>query len=498
MITEVKQSSPKPQLTSEPIEEGVRNSLNTQSSIDPISDDGEIYSDDEESAYFPNQVKSRPAPRHQKPEASPRKKRVSRWSENYQSPNRAKDHDGKNHRNSPERQGKHPRSDSSDHDRSDDSSDRRLSRDKDRRRESPLRHWDSPARSNNQHSSPDNKPSYQNRNSPGPQRQKWSRRGGYGSSSPYQSQGHPRYGRNRGGGNTNKRFQYHTGMTEAELHILSLEVPQRKEKGLSLLPNPKFARNTRIDLSIYPPPPTWYLRELKAWDAMHKPKKITASSVRKTTPNTQPSTYDTPLSIGAATATESAQSLSTVSIPPPIVPVPVPLMSSLVRLDSNTRIDTTESNPPLSQVVDSKVHNPANQVVVDNTPLDPSMPFAQPLPSSNVPFATSLIPPPQSVPLPDKTEPLTDPTEQNSSVSDTTSQRELPVDSEPLGEGERMVNCDRVNDVMAGTSLTERTVSVSSEVMMMEIDLSNDRQSECTYIYHTPTYGTDDVCMYML
>ena len=440
-------------------------SLNTQSSIEPVSDDGEIYSDNEESAYFPDQVKSRPPPKEQKPQKDPPlRKRVSRWSDSYPSPPRRP-----RENSSPVRRRKRNRSESSDRDDVKEGSDVDDTSSSRERRSSREKRYNSPARSSDRQTSPDSKSSHycQDRGSYGGQ--KWSRRGGYGSSSPYQLQAQFRYGRNRGGSHGNKHFP---SLSAKEQHILSLEVPKRLEEGLSLLPDPKCARHLRVDLSIYPPPPTWYLRELKAWDTLHKPKpKPVATSqflpsVPPSDPSTQPAgTASTTAPAGDATLPPPVTSYP---IPQPIIPTPIPLMGSLASADF-TPLETSEPAD----------HQP------DLTPLDPSMPFAEPLPSSHVPFAQPLpsLLRPQVQPVTSTDTAATSPTQDNQSstlpsdeLNTVSRSSEVPPEAGVASVEDTGLMVRSVADSDGGL-MVGRSFSVSSEVNM-EIDLRSEQSSK--------------------
>lgn len=257
------------------------------------------------------------------------------------------------------------------------------------------------------------------------------------------------------------------------LIVSLMQVPQRLEDGLSLLPDPKCPRNTRVDLSKYPPPATWYLRELKAWDAIHKPKKTSTVAPESLRP--------------APVVNNDTRQSSFAQDQAPIVPKPIPLM-----LMSNVYNPTKKTNsyfpPPMTNENEPTSH------VTDTTPLDPSMPFAQPLPSSTVPgpFVQPLIPSLQPVVQePTTTVSLTNPFKDASKSEDASKpgdalkpedslkSEDIPhvnTESSVETESEKMECVVTVGDVRS-SELFERTLSVSSEVAM-EIDWKNDSQCE--------------------
>ncbi len=264
-----------------------------------------------------------------------------------------------------------------------------------------------------------------------------------------------------------------------------LQVPQRLEKGLSLLPDPKYGRNTRVDLSMYPPPATWYLRELKAWDTLHKPKKLAAPPQQISTEPSLPVT-SFPASVNNCSFQPTAVNLG--SFLAPMAPLPVPLMSSLVNIDPT---DPNPIHPPIVSCIDTEARNEHTNYDVDTTPLDPSMPFAQPLPSSNTPFAQHLI---SSFP----TQPLiaTDSLSEQPSPPVRTNHDSAKVflvpgfSNEPQTEIENNTSAQDVSNVTGSdmdSSLLGRTLSVSSEVAM-EIDWKTDSQCK---LFNTYTCTVD-------
>ncbi len=265
-----------------------------------------------------------------------------------------------------------------------------------------------------------------------------------------------------------------------------MQVSQRLEDGLSLLPDPKCPRNTRVDLSKYPPPATWYLRELKAWDALHKPKKTSATP--------QQASESSPASLIAADANQQSLLVQD-SVPIPIVPKPIPLMSSLVNVYPNMQ------NPDSNSLFPPANTNILTSHVTDTPPLDPSMPFAQPLPSSTVPFAQPWMSTPQRQAPTAMEFTTTNPFERvsrdNAHANNTTGN-----ESQTENESEQMATEDSivsVTDVESSSELFRRTMSVSSEVAM-EIDWKADSQCElahCQKLIKFSVCTMKTVCTYV-
>ncbi len=228
-----------------------------------------------------------------------------------------------------------------------------------------------------------------------------------------------------------------------------------------------------MDLSKYPPPATWYLRELKAWDALHKPKKTSTISQQTAV------TESTPVSTIAPVANNVNQ-FGQDSIPISAVPKPVPLMSSVVNPYPNAQDSETISYvPPTNE-------NELTSHVTDTTPLDSSMPFAQPLFSSFVqPLMSTLQPQPLATNLS-----IAAPVEYVSK-----SELEMKADSQNENENEKMAAENSVVFVgdVKSSELFERTMSVSSEVAM-EIDWKNDSQCELA-LSQKPMYSIYHMCI---
>jgi len=224
--------------------------------------------------------------------------------------------------------------------------------------------------------------------------------------------------------------------------VLSQDVSKRREEGLPLLPEPSHAKNTRVDLSIYPPPATWYLRELKAWDSIHKPKKNI--DALKSTENPIPVPAD-PIPIQP-----SGEVIA-------LIPESPELGSSLTNLDSNT------ISEPVAMDTGLRTQNP----------LESGMPFAEPLPSSSRPLAE----PPKTTPI-EATPTEDSDNNQIKSPTDSTEDQSLGLPNshtEPTPEEHESSPSNSEEHVPT----FERSVSLSSEVAM-EIDLRR-RNSESEY-----------------
>ena len=106
-------------------------------------------------------------------------------------------------------------------------------------------------------------------------------RGGRRGTGNYHSkhgQKHDRFGAvgsgSRGRQNSNwspSSGQMNTGMTAHEFHSLADRVKKRREKGLSLLPTPKMKASDNLDQFNYPAPPSWYLEAVEKWQKANIP-----------------------------------------------------------------------------------------------------------------------------------------------------------------------------------------------------------------------------------
>ena len=111
-------------------------------------------------------------------------------------------------------------------------------------------------------------------------------RKGYGTRGHFQHR-HQRYGgrstrqwdqsQSRGGyggyGSYPGPGQMNTGLTAKQFHSLASKVAKRREKGLSLLPNPDTPLCNNLDQFNYPAPPSWYLDAVEMWEKKMKEKE---------------------------------------------------------------------------------------------------------------------------------------------------------------------------------------------------------------------------------
>lgn len=111
-------------------------------------------------------------------------------------------------------------------------------------------------------------------------------RKGYGSRGHFQHR-HQRYGgrstrqwdqsQSRGGyggyGSYPGPGQMNTGLTAKQFHSLASKVAKRREKGLSLLPNPDAPVCNNLDQFNYPAPPSWYLDAVEMWEKKMKERQ---------------------------------------------------------------------------------------------------------------------------------------------------------------------------------------------------------------------------------
>ncbi len=294
------------------------------------SEDGEIFSDDEEAAYYPQHVKSRPRPQEKKA-SSDEKKKVDAEFEGQKSDteslsgarsgrrSRDRRERERNLRSSPEsepdstyQQNRTHISDSKeqglffeDRDGSETESTssreraRSRSRERDRDRHSSPKYGGSRNRNrerdrdrgnrtrNDEDSSDDKEQQYRSSGSStyyGRQSGGYGgrTRGGYGG---YQQRGG--YGASKfqvggvsgtgvGGGGYTSSVQpglMNTGMTAQQFHALAAKVKKRREDGLPLLPQPNLDKCGNLDQYNYPAPPSWYLEEMEAWEKREKERE---------------------------------------------------------------------------------------------------------------------------------------------------------------------------------------------------------------------------------
>lgn len=64
-----------------------------------------------------------------------------------------------------------------------------------------------------------------------------------------------------------------TGMTARQFHFLASKVAKRRERGLSLLPNPDGPICNNLDQFNYPAPPSWYLEAVESWEKKMKERE---------------------------------------------------------------------------------------------------------------------------------------------------------------------------------------------------------------------------------
>ena len=288
------------------------------------SEDGEIFSDDEEAAYYPQHVRSRPRPVDKKSfnDAAKQSDAESQKSDSeslsgVRSGRRSRDRYERDHnrRSSPDSESDQNRTQTSnskeqglfyeDRDGSETEStgsrERTRSRSRERERDrhgSPKyggsrnrnRERDRGNRSRNDDDSSDDREqsyrgssSYYGRQSGGYGRTRggyggYQQRGGYGSSK-YQVGGV-----SGGGGGYTSSVQpglMNTGMTAQQFHALASKVKKRREDGLPLLPQPNLDKCGNLDQYNYPAPPSWYLEELEAWEKREKEREEEERKTKK-------------------------------------------------------------------------------------------------------------------------------------------------------------------------------------------------------------------------
>ena len=228
-----------------------------------ISDEGEIFSDDEEAAYYPKIVKSR---------ENAAKARSSGKSSSAK-PTTTEDDSSGNSSSGP-----------FDHDsgHKDYSSENQDSLDQDR---------------GSRQSSDGSKcsPSSSSRDSRGRHRGRWSKqelggwndssggghRGKSGGAQPHHRQHRQHEGRSGGGGSVHNIPARH--MSPYQLACVSAAVRDRRDRGESLLVTPRGNTCNNLDQFNYPAPPSWYLEALEAYDR-EKEKEQEVKSVGEPAP----------------------------------------------------------------------------------------------------------------------------------------------------------------------------------------------------------------------
>ena len=269
-----------------------------------ITEDGEIFSDDEEAAYYPHQVRSRP----RQPESKGGSDRKQSDGESQKSDSeslsgvrssrssRDRRERGRNLRSSPESETDSTHKSRSEtkerglfyEDREGSGSESTGSRDRtrSRSRERDKDHHSSPkygsrhgnrsrerdrsTRSRNDDDSSD-RSSHYSRSSGGYGRT----RGGYGGYQQRGGYGSPKFQGGGGGGQGGYTSSVqpglmNTGMTAQQFHNVALKVKKRREDGLPLLPQPNLDKCGNLDQYNYPAPPSWYLEEVEAWEKREK------------------------------------------------------------------------------------------------------------------------------------------------------------------------------------------------------------------------------------
>ena len=272
------------------------------------TEDGEIFSDDEEAAYYPQHVRSRPHSMEkkvktdakqsdcesQKSDSEPlsgvrsgrssrdrrereRNLRSSPESESdstYQSRSDTKerglffeDRDGSESESvgSRDRTRSRSREREKDHHSSPKYGGRHGNRNRERDRSNRSRNDDDSSEDRDHHHS-----SYYSRQSGGYGRTRggyggYQQRGGYGSSK-FQSGG----GGHGGYSSSVQPGLMNTGMTAQQFHTLASKVKKRREDGLPLLPQPNLDKCGNLDQYNYPAPPSWYAEEVEAWEMREK------------------------------------------------------------------------------------------------------------------------------------------------------------------------------------------------------------------------------------
>ena len=276
------------------------------------TEDGEIFSDDEEAAYYPHHVRSRPrqtsGSKDVRQSDSESQKSDTESLSGIRSGRLSRDRKEKdrNHRNSPESETDHLRPQMSDskergvffEDREGSGSESTGSRDRTRSR--------SRERDKDRHSSPKyisrhgnrSRERDRDRSSNRSRNDEDSTSGDRSSGSTHYGRQSGGYGRSRGGyGGYQQRSGYgsskyqgggasqggytssvqpglmNTGMTAQQFHALAMKVKKRREDGLPLLPQPNLDKCGNLDQYNYPAPPSWYLEEVEAWEKREREKE---------------------------------------------------------------------------------------------------------------------------------------------------------------------------------------------------------------------------------
>ena len=109
--------------------------------------------------------------------------------------------------------------------------------------------------------------------------------GGYGQTRNYQQRGGGAgkwFGRGSGGkaggnygGYSSRGFHNMGGNVEMRGSILSAdEISSKRQKGVALLPKPKERQCDNLDQFNYPAPPSWYLEEVEQWEKREEERKV--------------------------------------------------------------------------------------------------------------------------------------------------------------------------------------------------------------------------------
>ena len=258
---------------------------------DPDSEDGEIFSDDEEAAYYPERVKSRLSDKKSSPEKRPTSDVDSKTSDRESSQSRDRHHSRDRDRESWQMS---PGSESSKDDKdasslffedregklSDEeqegSREKRRSWDRDRNRD---RHYSSPGSRHGRRDVTRERSDDVNRNNRDSSH--YSRSGGYSRKGGFTRQ--------RPYGIKSSRFspyesytpsQMNTGKTAQQFHMLAEKVASRRKQGLPLLPTPsKKPKFSNLDQFNYPAAPSWYTETVEEWEARKKEREAEPGSV---------------------------------------------------------------------------------------------------------------------------------------------------------------------------------------------------------------------------
>ena len=499
--------------------------MRTQLNIDPVSDEGELFSDDEESAYYPRKAKSRSS--HQSLKEL-QDVRPTRWSApntyKQSSPTKSKVPGSRYRQSSPESdqsgstneshyrsRRKRDRSESSDKDSESffedrdgsdlESKEKRISREKpiDNRSPRSSDHYGTPG-SRDQDSKRDYRSSQnykfhgnQDRDSSSVGNESdnshhhqqrnygWSRRGGYGP--PTYQQGHTRYGRTRGGYGY-KRFssnQIATGMTSKEFHALASQIVRRKEQGLSLLPAPRAPKYTHVDLSSYPPAPEWYLKDLQFWEKVQKKQESLPMTNSETIP---PASLDQVPSLFPPvppSVAPMAPVLPTVAIPHfspalPLALISPPLFNRPASLGCQASPENRlsgGSKESCSNVQQESAHTFPPSVPSGNTPVsDQSQDNLKSAPLvSNMPFAQPL---PSSYHPPSLLHSQADGQPLNPTTRDAPTRLSLPIDSSSISSVNDLA-CNATPTTPSNLTISMQPSEVSNSISLADsVNLQTD------------------------